>query len=119
VVEKVAIVLLAGTDTPGDMGRMVNALTTARELKEEGDDVTIVLDGAGTRWVAELSDPEHKYSGLLDEVRDAIAGACAYCSRAYGVKDAVEAAGIPLLRDYADHPSIRNLVAQGYQVITF
>jgi hypothetical protein len=118
-VEKVAIVLLAGTDTPGDMGRMVNALTTARELKEEGDDVTIVLDGAGTRWIAELSDPEHKYSGLLDEVRDAIAGACAYCSRAYGVKDAVEAAGIPLLRDYADHPSIRNLVADGYQVITF
>jgi hypothetical protein len=117
--EKVAIVLLAGTDTPGDMGRMVNALTTARELKEEGDEVTIVLDGAGTTWVAELSNPEHKYSRLLDEVRDVIAGACAYCSHAYGVKEDVEAAGLPLLRDYADHPSIRSLVVTGYRVITF
>jgi hypothetical protein len=117
--QKVAIVLLAGTDTPGDAGRMVNALTTAKEMGEAGDEVTIVLDGAGTRWVAELSGTEHKYSPLLEDVRPWIAGACAYCSRAYGVKDQVEAAGIPLLREYADHPSVRKLIGDGYEVITF
>ena len=46
---KAAIVLLAGTDTPSDTGRMVNALTSAREFIEAGDEVTVVLDGAGTR----------------------------------------------------------------------
>ena len=116
---KVAIVLLAGTDTPGDTGRMVNALTTASEMGEAGDEVTVVFDGAGTLWIAELSGTEHKYSRLFEEVRPKIAGACAYCSRAYGVKDQVEAAGIQLLREYADHPSLRTLIADGYEVITF
>jgi hypothetical protein len=42
-----------------------------------------------------------------------------YCSRAYGVKDAVEAAGIPFLDEFRGHPSLRSLVASGHQVITF
>ena len=116
---KVAIVLLAGTDTPGDTGRMVNALTTAKEMGEAGDDVTVVLDGAGTRWVAELAGAEHRYSPLFEDVKPRIAGACAYCSSAYGVKDQVEAAGVPLLSEYADHPSLRTLITDGYEVITF
>lgn len=116
---KVAIVLLADTETPGDMGRMANALTAAREFKQGGDEVTIIFDGAGTKWVAELSSSDHRYHRVFDEVRDRIGGACAYCSRAYGVKDAVEEAGVPLLRDFADHPSLKRLVDDGYQVITF
>ena len=116
---EVAIVLLAGTDTPGDTGRMVNALTTAKEMGEAGDDVTVVLDGAGTRWVAELAGAEHRYSPLFEDVKPRIAGACAYCSSAYGVKDEVEAAGVPLLSEYADHPSLRTLITDGYEVITF
>jgi hypothetical protein len=116
---KAAIVLLAGTDTPGDTGRMVNALTTAKEIGEAGDEVTVVLDGAGTRWVAELAGSEHKYNRLFEDFKPRIAGACAYCSRAYGVKDQVEAAGVPLLREYADHPSLRGLIVEGYGVITF
>ena len=116
---KVTIVLLAGADTPGDTGRMVNALTTAKEMGEAQDEVTVVLDGAGTRWGAELAGTEHKYSPLFEDIKPLIAGACAYCSRAYGVKDQVEGAGIPLLSEYADHPSVRALIADGYQVITF
>jgi hypothetical protein len=88
-------------------------------MGEAGDEVTLVFDGAATLWIAELSGTEHKYSGLFEEVRPKIAGACAYCSRAYGVKAQVEAAGIRLLREYADHPSIRTLIADGYEVITF
>ncbi len=55
------------------MGRMANALTTARELKEEGDEVKVIFDGAGTKWAAELAEG-HKYSELLDQVRDKVEG---------------------------------------------
>lgn len=34
---KVAIVVLADTETHGDMGRATNALETAKELKEAND----------------------------------------------------------------------------------
>jgi hypothetical protein len=35
---KAAIVLLADVDTPEGRGRMANALTTAKEFKDAGDD---------------------------------------------------------------------------------
>ena len=116
---KVAIILFADTDRPEGMGRMANALTSAREFKEAGDEVVVVFDGAGVRWVPELADEGHKYHGLLEEVRYVVSGACVYCARAYGVKDQVEAASIPFLDDFRGHPSIRSLVADGHQIITF
>jgi hypothetical protein len=100
---KAAIVVLADTETPGELGRVVNALTTAKEFKETGDEVAIVFDGAGTKWIPALSDPGHKYSRLLGEVRDKVAGACEYCSKAYGVSEDVESAGVELLGDYDQH----------------
>ena len=115
---KAAVILLADTDTPEGMGRMANALTTAREMKQEGDEVKVIFDGAGTKWAAELSG-EHKYSKLLDQVRDQVEGACAYCSNAYQVEDAVRAAGIDLIDDFDGHPSLRGLIGDGYQVLTF
>ncbi len=48
-----------------------------------------------------------------------VAGACLYCARAYGVKDAVEEADVPFVSDFKDHPSVRGLVTGGFQVITF
>jgi len=46
-------------------------------------------------------------------------GACAYCARAYGAKDAIDEADFPLTAEYRDHPSLRSLVVDGYEVITF
>jgi hypothetical protein len=116
---KAAMVVLADTGSAEGLGRVVNALTTAKELKEAGDEATVIFDGAGTKWVAKLSKPDHKYSGLFQEVRDVIGGACAYCSRAYGVRDEVEGSGVQLLSEFEGHPSIRSLIADGYHVVTF
>jgi hypothetical protein len=118
-VPKAAIVVLAGTEGREGVGRIANALVTAREFKEQGDEVTIVFDGAGTTWIGELAKSEHKYHSAFEAVRDRVAGACSYCARAYDVRDVVQSAGIPLLDEYAEHPSIRQLVVDGYHVITF
>lgn len=116
---KAAIVLLADTETKEGLGRMSNALTTVREFKEGGQEVTLIFDGAGTKWVGELSDPDHKYNGHFESVKGEVQGACAYCARAFGVKDEVQESGVELLGDFEGHPSLATLVAQGYQVITF
>src|SRR5919201_385740 len=78
---KAAIILFADTDRPEGMGRMANALTSAREFMEADDDVVVIFDGAGVKWAAELADGEHKYHRLFEEVRDVVAGACVYCAR--------------------------------------
>jgi hypothetical protein len=116
---KAAIVLLADTETKESLGRMSNALTSVREFKEEGHEVTLIFDGAGTKWVGELSDPNHKYNRHFESVKGEVQGACAYCARAFGVKDEVQESGVELLGDFEGHPSLAKLVAQGYQVITF
>src|SRR5918994_7096882 len=103
---KAAIVVLADTETSGELGRVVNALTTAKEMKQEGDEVSVVFDGAGTKWIPELSDPGHRYHELLESVRDRISGACDYCAKAYGVRDEVQASGVELLDEFDQHPSL-------------
>jgi len=98
---------------------MSNALSTVRKFKEEGQKVTLIFDEAGTKWIGELTDPDHKYSGHFESVKDEVEGACAYCARAFGVKDEVQESGVELLGEFEGHPSLATLVTEGYQVITF
>ena len=46
---KIAIILLAGQDTPEGAGRMANALTTTQEFQEARDDVRLMFDSARSR----------------------------------------------------------------------
>jgi hypothetical protein len=117
-VPRIAVLLLADPGTPEAMGRMANALTLAQEANGAGDDVRLILDGAATKWAPVLADEQHKYNRLFDDVRD-LAGACVYCARAYGVRDEVEAVGVRLIDEYKGHPSIRQLIVDGYQVVSF
>jgi hypothetical protein len=116
---KLVVVVLADTETHEAAGRLVNALETSKELKEAGDEVVLVFDGAGTRWILELDNPENRRHKLWLSVKDRVAGACAFCASAFGVKEGVEKAGIKLLKDYENHPSLRSFLVEGYQVVTF
>lgn len=115
---KVAVVVLADTGTPEGFGRVVNALITAKEFRASGDEAAVVFDGAGMKWIGELA-ADHRYHGLFEEVRDSIAGACSYCASAFGVRQAVEEAGVKLLEDFDRHPSLRGFIVGGYSVLTF
>lgn len=116
---KIGILVLADTETHGDLGRIANALTSAREFKEAGEEVTLIFDGAGTRWIPELANPEHRLHGDYQQVKDTIAGACDFCARAFGVREKIKKTYIPLLEEYSGHPSLQRLISEGYQVITF
>ena len=54
--------------------------------------------------------PVTSTTGCSRNVRDRVQPACGYRARAYGLKDAIEVVGIPLLDDYRGHPSVRNLM---------
>lgn len=116
---KAVIMVLAGAEAHGDMARVVNALEAAKEFKEAGDDVKIIFDGAGTEWITKLSDPGNMLYPLFEAVKDKVVGACSYCAAAFGVADSADSCGVNLLDEYEGHPSIRELVKQGYEIITF
>ena len=116
---KFLFLILAGTETHEGLGRLVNALEIAKELKEKGEDVTLIFDGAGTEGLATLANPEHKAHPLFRAVADRVAGACHHCAGAFGVRASLEALGQPLLAEFEGHPSLAGYLAGGYQVLTF
>ena len=119
VVAKVAFLVLADTQAREGLGRVVNAMIGTKEFKEGGDEVRLIFDGAGTKWVGELAKPDHRYHELFQAVRDRVAGACGYCAHAYGAEEDVHREQLALLDEYEHHPSLRRLLAEGFQVLTF
>lgn len=73
---KAAVIVFADTESHGDLGRIANALTTVKEFKDAGDPVTLIFDGAGTKWVGELAKPGHRLHGLFESIKDSVGGAC-------------------------------------------
>jgi hypothetical protein len=123
---KAAILVLSdpkrGTDE--SLGRVFNALASAYEFKANKNEVTILFQGAGSRWPVELTRPEHPVHGLFEEVKDKVAGISAGCANVFGAADEAKEKGFRLIRDNAvpgtdGLPSLRNLVEQGYTILTF
>jgi len=117
--QKVAIVLLAGTDGLESMGRMANALVAVKEFKDAGDEVKLIFDGAGVTWIGELASADHPYHDLYEEVRGQIAGVCDYCANAFKATDAIDEQKLPHANEHEGHPSFRSLLGEGFQVLTF
>lgn len=116
---KIAVIILADTDTMEAMGRVSNAFMLIKELAENKDEFKLIFEGAGARWIKELEKEDHKLHVLYKQIKPHITGVCSYCAQAFGAKSSVEKVGIPLISEYNQHPSIRNLVVEGFEVITF
>lgn len=116
---KAAIVILAGTESHADTGRLVNGLEAAKEFAEnEDDELELIFDSAGTQWIPGLEDEDHDYHDRYQSVSEN-AAACDYCAGAFGVDDAIEDTGVDQLDEHEGHPSIRSLVDDDYEIITF
>jgi len=116
---KAAVIILAGTESHADTGRLVNGLEAAKEFAEnDEDELELIFDGAGTEWIPELEDEDSDYHGLYKAVRDD-AAVCDFCAGAFGVEDAVADAGLVTLDEHEGHPSVRSLVDDDYEILTF
>lgn len=115
---KIAIVIYSNTTTEAH-SRAYRAFGFAAELMAAGDDVAIVFDGGGSATLAAVLDPKHDLHRAWRKVATALLGACGYCARAYGVQETLIAAGIPMLTQDHGHASLRALLTEGRQIITF
>src|SRR4051812_1409650 len=98
---KTAIVILSDP-RGGDeaLGRLFNGLAVAHESKSRGDDVTILFQGAGTRWAGTLRAADHPARGLYDAVKDKVAGVSCGCAEVFGAAEDARSAGCTLKKDY-------------------
>ena len=85
---KYAIILQAGAETNEAKARAAHALLYAKELLENGYEVALIYDGAGTGWATEFRNPENgfnkqyllvKNKGMFEEV-------CKHCADHFDVE---------------------------------
>ncbi len=122
---KAAVIVLADPKSGSEesLGRVFNALATTFDFKRKGDEVTLLFQGAGTRWVGELTKPDHPAHGLFEEVRDVVAGVSCGCADVFGGSEDAQKSGFELITDNPVPgtmrlPSLRELSTEGYSVLT-
>lgn len=106
------------------LGRLFNALAATLDFKKNGEEVSLLFQGAGTRWVGELSKEEHPAHQLYESVRDKVAGVSCGCANVFGATADAEKEGYELIKELevpgtTGFPSLLKLVREGYNIINF
>lgn len=122
---KVAIFILSDANAGEEaLGRLFNGLATAYDFKQRNIDVGVYFQGTGTRWAGVVKNPDHPVNGLFKAVEDKIEGVSCGCADVFGARDAAIKNGFDLISGNdvpgtSGLPSIGELVADGYTVLTF
>jgi hypothetical protein len=115
---RIAVVIYSNV-TKEATSRAYRAFGFVAELLAHGDDVTLVFDGGGSATLAAVLDPAHDLHRAWTRAAPALRGVCGYCAKAYSVADALKAAGVPFLTEDHGHASLRDLLTEGRQIVTF
>lgn len=123
---KKAIIILSDPKSGGEdaLGRLFNGLAAAYDYKTNGDDVSILFQGAGTRWTAEVTKEDHPVHALYKAVEDKVAGVSCGCADVFGAREDAVKNGFDLITNNSvpgtsGLPSLQKLTADGYNIMTF
>ena len=105
----------------GDPMCFIHVLLNGMDMKDKGDEVKIILEGASVKLVPELVKSGNPLRGLWQKALDAgiIEGVCKACAQKLGTLAAAEAQALPLLADMSGHAGMAGYQAQGFTIITF
>jgi hypothetical protein len=106
------------------LGRVFNGLAAAYDFKQAGDDVSVVFQGAGTRWIGELTKKDHPAHDLFEAVKDQVAGVSCGCADVFGGAEEAQKSGFDLIKNNpipgtSGLTSFRTLISEGSTVLTF
>ena len=106
------------------LGRVFNGLAAAYDFKQAGDNVSVVFQGAGTRWIGELTKKEHPAHDLFEAVKDQVAGVSCGCADVFGGSEEAQKSGFDLIKNNpipgtSGLTSFRTLISGGSTVLTF
>jgi hypothetical protein len=106
------------------LGRVFNGLAAAYDFKQAGDNVSVVFQGAGTRWIGELTKKDHPVHDLFEAVKDQVAGVSCGCADVFGGSEEAQKSGFDLIKNNpipgtSGLTSFRTLISEGSTILTF
>lgn len=99
-----------------DRTYMAHLLLNALDLADAGNEVKIIIEGASVSLVPQL-DEEKEELFMKAKAAGLFVGACAACSKSFGVYEKNEAAGMKMLHDMSGHAGMKSYFAEGYDVL--
>jgi hypothetical protein len=105
----------------GEMICFVHATLNALDLRYQGHEVALVVEGTATKLAPQFAGGYGPFGHLFDQVRqqDLLAGICRACSAKMATLEEVERLGLPLLDDMSGHAGMSPFIQQGFEIITF
>ncbi|MDO5037304.1 MAG: DsrE family protein [Tissierellia bacterium] len=96
----------------------LHALMNAKQLKEEGHQVKVILEGQSVTLPKDLAKEKNPlFQGLKED--GTILGVCRACSKTLGVLEDNENLGLALLDDMYGHAGVAKYLEEGFEVLTF
>ncbi|HPW52999.1 MAG TPA: hypothetical protein PK631_01360 [Erysipelotrichaceae bacterium] len=96
----------------------LHALMNAKQLKDAGHEVKIVLEGMSCVLPKELEEEKNAlYLALKND--GTIQGVCLACSKTLGVYEDNAKTGLRFLDDMYTHAGVLDYVNNGYEVLIF
>jgi hypothetical protein len=99
----------------------IHVLLNGLDLKAQGAEVKIVLEGAACRLVPEVGEAGHPFHQLYAKAREQglFDGICKACAQKMGSLDAARTQGLTILEDMSGHAGMAPFIQAGYRIITF
>ncbi len=105
----------------GDPMCFIHVLLNTIDMKENGYDVALVIEGSATRLIPEICKEGHPLNQLYGRVKDMglIDCVCKACANKMDVLKEVEKEDLPICGPMSGHPSMADYIERGYEVISF
>jgi hypothetical protein len=105
----------------GDPMCFIHVLLNALDMRQQGHDARIVMEGAATGLLPELAGEAHPLHALWRKVVDAgrVDGVCRACATKMGTRQSAEDQGLALLDDMSGHPGMAGYRERGFEIVTF
>ena len=102
----------------GEKMCFLHVLLNALDLRESGNEVKIIFEGASVKLPPIL---ETEGNPLYKKALEAglVAGVCQACAETLGVTQDIEKLGLPLLNYMKGHAGVRPYSEDGYEVLVF
>ncbi|WP_419174100.1 cytoplasmic protein [Desulfosediminicola sp.] len=105
----------------GELVCFSHVMLYALDYQEKGYHVEVIIEGAATRLIKDLAQPDAPFAGLYSQLRQQslIDCICKACSVKMGTYDEACEQGLKFGSDMQGHPSLERFTKEGYEVMTF
>ena len=99
----------------------IHVLLNALEMKTDGYEAKIIIEGAATKLIPQLMKNENPLHQLWEKAiaADLVEGVCMACANKMGVLAAAKEQKLALLNNMSGHPSIAEYRQKRFKIITF